>query len=529
MCLLNSCSEIEDIKLDIIPLPVNIKSYAGSFTFNSDSKIYYNFDDEHTANVLTPLYEHLSDYYGIEKPESGFSGRSRSNSIFLRLNTKSDLPEEGYKLIVQRNKIILESSSQAGLFYGVHSLIQMMPAEKERKESFDIQRVEITDYPRFSWRGLHLDVCRHFMPKEFVLRYIDLMAIHKFNKFHFHLTEDQGWRIEIKKYPLLTEIGSQRKETLIGRARRSTEYDGTPHGGYYTQDDIREIVEYAAARYITVVPEIEMPGHALAALASYPHLGCTGGPYEVATTWGVFHDVMCAGKESTFEFLQDVLDEVLDLFPSAHIHIGGDECPKTQWKECPLCQQRIKDENLADEYELQSYFIKRIENYLTSKGRTLVGWDEILEGGLAPNAVVMSWRGEQGGIEAARQSHYVVMTPGSHCYFDHYQADPETQPLAIGGFTPLDKVYHYEPVPEELSKEEARFVLGAQGNVWTEYMKSEDHIEYMVYPRAAALAEVVWSPRDIKDYDDFMRRLLVLLKRYDNLGLNYSRVAFESE
>ena len=353
------------------------------------------------------------------------------------------------------------------------------------------------------------------------------MSLHKLNRFHFHLTEDQGWRIEIKKYPGLTGTGSVRKETLVGHGRRSDLFDGTPHGGFYTQEEIREIVKYASDRYITVIPEIEMPGHALAALAAYPHLGCTGKGYQVATRWGVFDDIMCAGKEETFEFLEDVLTEVLDLFPSEFVHIGGDEAPKTKWKECPLCQERIAREGLEGEDELQSYFIKRIERFLSANGRKLIGWDEILEGGLASNAAVMSWRGEKGGIEAAKMGHFVVMTPGTHCYLDHYQADPETQPLAIGGLTTLEKIYGYEPVPDSLKNEEAHYIMGAQGNVWTEYMKTPEHVEYMVYPRAAALAEVVWSPRSDRDYDEFLSRLQKLRFIYDYMGLNYAKVAFD--
>ncbi|MEZ7953683.1 MAG: family 20 glycosylhydrolase, partial [Bacteroidales bacterium] len=364
-------------------------------------------------------------------------------------------------------------------------------------------------------------------PKQFVLRYIDYMAMHKFNTFHFHLTDDQGWRIEIKKYPNLTEIGSKRKETLIGRNFGSdAKFDGKPYGGFFTQEDIKEIVAYAAKKYITVVPEIEMPGHALAALASYPELGCTGGPYELATRWGVFNDIMCAGKESTFEFLQGVLDEVTDLFPSKLIHIGGDEAPKHNWKECPLCQERIKKEGLKDEHELQSWFITRIEKYLNSKGRNIIGWDEILEGGLAPNAAVMSWRGEAGGIEAAKSGHYVVMSPGSHCYLDHYQADPASQPLAIGGFTSLAKIYSYEPVPAALNADEAKYIMGAQGNVWTEYILNPAHVEYMVYPRAAALSEVVWSPKESRNYDSFMERMKAMILRYYTYGINFSREEF---
>jgi hexosaminidase len=520
------CKANEGEPLDIIPKPVSAKTFEGFFTLSSATPVLYNFDFEMGSLLIETLTNHLSDYYKIEGSAATYSAKQSKGSVFLKLNPDAKVHNEGYKLKVNKRGVVLEAKELSGLFYGVQSLIQMMPAESGAYESIEIPFAVVEDYPRFSWRGLHLDVCRHFMPKEFIFKYLDFMAMHKLNTFHFHLTEDQGWRIEIKKYPLLTEVGSKRKETIVGHGRSSKEYDGTPHGGFYTQEDIKEIVKYAAERHITVVPEIEMPGHALAALASYPHLGCTGGPYEVATKWGVFHDVMCAGKESTFEFLENVLAEVLELFPSEYIHIGGDECPKTKWKECPLCQQRIKDEGLKDEHELQSYFIQRMERYLNSKGRKLIGWDEILEGGLAPNAAVMSWRGEAGGIEAAKQKHNVVMSPGSHCYLDHYQADPKTEPLAIGGFTPLDKIYSYEPVPDSLSVEESAYIMGAQGNVWTEYMKTSDHVEYMVYPRAAALAEVVWSPKAERSYAEFLDRLRKLARRYEYYGLNYSRVEF---
>ncbi|EKD31749.1 MAG: hypothetical protein ACD_77C00257G0001, partial [uncultured bacterium] len=478
--------------INIVPRPVSVVTGNGSFSLTNKTLIFYNFQGKDVENITGALTSHLNKFYGISGLKQSFSLNSVKNSIFIAINPKADIKKEGYKLIVKKEGIVLEASAPNGLFYGIQSLIQMMPAMEERLTEIRIQAAEIYDFPRFDWRGLHLDVCRHFMPKVFVLKYIDYMAMHKYNTFHIHLTEDQGWRIEIKKYPRLTEVGSMRRETIIGRGNTPVKlYDGIPHGGFYTQEDIKEIVEYAAKRYVTVVPEIEMPGHALAALASYPELGCTGGPYEVSTRWGVFKDVMCAGKESTFEFLQNVMDEVLELFPSQYIHIGGDECPKDSWKVCPSCQQKIKELGLKDEHELQSYFIQRMEMYINNKGRNIIGWDEILEGGLAPNAAVMSWRGEAGGIEAARQHHYVVMTPGTHCYLDHYQAEPSSQPQAIGGFTPLEKIYNYEPVPSSLSAEEAKYVMGAQGNVWTEWMATPAHVEYMVYPRAAALAEVV--------------------------------------
>jgi len=360
-------------------------------------------------------------------------------------------------------------------------------------------------------------------PVEFVKRYIDLLAMLKMNVFHWHLTEDQGWRIEIKRYPELTRIGSRRSSSPV--PGDPSQQDGKPYAGFYTQDEIRQVVAYAAERHVNVVPEIEMPGHSMAALASYPELGCTGGPYQVRTQWGIEEDVYCAGNEEVFEFLENVLDEVLDLFPSPFIHVGGDECPKSRWRECPKCQARIKEENLADEDELQSYFIRRIENYLSNRGRRLIGWDEILEGGLAPGATVMSWRGTEGGIRAAQSGHDVVMTPFTHCYFDYYQSeDHENEPAGIGGYLPLETVYAYEPVPEELTPEQGEHILGAQGNVWTEYIFSPAQVEYMAYPRAIALAEVVWTPAEGRDYPDFLRRLEPYLLRLDRMGVNYRKI-----
>ena len=514
-----------EVSLPIIPKPVESVFYDKHFAIDQATFLVYNFEKEQFDNISAAFLEYLKVNLGTEIKNIDGTGMIRNNSINIMLSQDSLIPAEGYRIKVSKDKVFLEASTYPGLFYGMQTLLQMLPRSLSKGKVL-VNTGEVYDFPRFGWRGLHLDVCRHFMSKEFVLRYLDYMSLHKLNKFHFHLTEDQGWRIEIKKYAGLTETGSVRKETLVGHGRSSDLFDSTPHGGFYTQEEIREIVKYASDRYITVIPEIEMPGHALAALAAYPHLGCTGKGYQVATRWGVFEDIMCAGKENTFEFIEDVLAEVLDLFPSEFIHIGGDEAPKTKWKECPLCQDRISREGLADEDELQSYFIKRIERFLSANGRKLIGWDEILEGGLASNAAVMSWRGEKGGIEAARMGHYVVMTPGTHCYLDHYQADPETQPLAIGGLTTLEKIYGYEPVPDSLTNEEAHYIMGAQGNVWTEYMKTPEHVEYMVYPRAAALAEVVWSPRRDRDYNEFLSRLQSLRFIYDYMGLNYAKVAF---
>lgn len=412
------------------------------------------------------------------------------------------------------------SGGEEGVFWGIQSLLQLI-----HHSPSSIRAMQITDQPRFQWRGMHLDVSRHFFPKEFIKKYIDVLAMHKMNVFHWHLTDDQGWRIEIKKYPKLTSIGGWRNNSMIGHYNEN-KFDNIKHDGYYTQEDIKEIVNYANVRHVTIVPEIEMPGHSLAALAAYPQYSCTAGKFDVANKWGVFEDVYCAGNDSTFYFLQDVLSEVMELFPGQYIHIGGDECPKTRWEKCTKCQKRIKDEKLKDEHELQSYFIQRIEKFVNSKGKKIIGWDEILEGGLAPNATVMSWRGTEGGIKAAKQDHDVVMTPGSHCYFDHYQGNPRNEPVAIGGFTTVEKVYSYEPVPEELNEEEAKHILGAQGNVWTEYMTTTEHVEYMALPRLCALSEVLWSTKENRNEEDFLKRLekhFDLLKQND---INFSNAYF---
>jgi hexosaminidase len=499
--------------ISIVPQPVAVEVTGGYYTFSPVVTLSARTEEE--KNVAAFLVE----FFRTRQLQAEIVQDSVADIVFRSFVSKEYLPEGYNHIKIDEQGVDIFSTSASGLFYGAQSLMQLI---NQDEQSSRVPFIKITDFPRFEWRGLHLDVCRHFYPVEFVKRYIDLMAMYKFNTFHWHLTEDQGWRIEIKKYPKLQEIGAYRKETLIGHySNQPHQFDGERYGGYYTQEEIKEVVAYAAQRFITIVPEIEMPGHSLAALSAYPPLGCTGGPYEAATLWGVFDDVYCAGKESTFEFLQDVLDEVLELFPSEYIHVGGDECPKTRWKACAHCQQRIKTEKLADEHELQSYFIQRIEKYLNAKGRKLIGWDEILEGGLAPNATVMSWRGENGGIAAAQAAHNVVMTPGFALYFDHYQGNPDTEPVAIGGNTPLKKVYEYDPVPQSLSQEEQVYILGAQANVWTEYIKTTDHVEYMVYPRALALAEVVWSPKDSRNWENFVERLPHQLKMLDKRNVKY--------
>jgi hexosaminidase len=458
------------------------------------------------------------------KPVSLTSGRRiREGAIQLRQIQTLVAEKEGtYTLTVAREGVAISSSTGAGLFYGLQSLRQLLEsiAIPRPPSGIRLPAVTIVDTPRFTWRGLHLDIARHFQPVSFVKKYIDLMSRYKLNTFHWHLTDDQGWRIDIRKYPRLTSVGGCRKETMVERNFTPYVGDNTPHCGFYTQDEIRDVVEYARQRYITVVPEIEMPGHAKAALAAYPELACTPGPFEVRTTWGVDDDVFCP-HEATFTFLEDVLTEVIDLFPSRYIHVGGDEVPKTRWKASPMAQEIIQRENLKDEAGLQSWFIRRMERFLTAKGRRLIGWDEILEGGLAPDATVMSWRGTSGGIAAAREGHDVIMSPNSPMYFDHYQGDARSEPLAIGGFSPLEHVYSFEPVPDSLTTDQARHILGAQANLWTEYLKTPEAVEYMVWPRALALAELTWSSKEARDWNSFVARLPAALRTLDRLGVNY--------
>ncbi len=508
--------------LNIIPRPSVMTDGSGWMKWEDDLTLVASSEEE--KNVARLLQEFLQS----RNVRSTINNRTGSpGSIALITSAPDSLGSEGYRLSVDQDGVKIYASSGAGLFYGVQSLFSLFPSSGETALPY----VAITDQPRFAWRGLHLDVGRHFFPVTFIKKYIDLMSHYKLNTFHWHLTEDQGWRIEIKKYPKLQQIAAYRKETVIGRATTRTrnephEYDTTRHGGYYTQEEVKEVVAYAAQRYITVVPEIEMPGHALAALAAYPELGCTGGPYETATTWGIFQDVFCAGKESTFVFLQEVMDEVVPLFPGKYVHIGGDECFKEQWKKCPHCQKRMKTEKLKDEHELQSYFIQRMEKYINSKGKSCIGWDEILEGGLAPNATVMSWRGEEGGIAAAQQNHDVIMTPSKWLYLDYMQDSSASEPLSVNVYVPVKTVYDYDPLPSLLTPEQAKHVIGTQANVWTEYMKTGDEVEYKVYPRAIALAEVAWSSKANKNYPDFIKRLKGNQSLLDGWKVNYAKHVF---
>lgn len=511
--------------ISIIPDPVTVHAKQGFFELTSRTMI---LADQQTQSLGLQLSSMLAPATGFECAVKK-QNKNASNTILLVLSPDlKDMGQEGYKINVNKEWIQIEAPEKAGIFYGMQTLMQLLPVQIFQSAvaegvRWNIPCVDIEDEPRFQWRGMHLDVSRHFMPIEFVKKFIELMAFHKMNVFHWHLTDDQGWRIEIKKYPKLTGIGAWRKETVIGW--NSAKYDGKPHGGFYTQDEIREIVEYAKQRHITVVPEIEMPGHSMAALAAYPELSCTGGPFEVRRTWGIEKEVYCAGNDQTFQFLQDVLDEVLQLFPSPYIHIGGDECPKVRWKECAKCQARIKSEDLKDEHELQSWFIKRMEKYLNSHGRRLIGWDEILEGGLAPNAAVMSWRGEKGGIAAAQAGHDVVMTPLRYTYLNLPPSDHEAEPWGHRnhglGLLPLDEVYGYNPVPEILTMEQRHHILGVQAQLWTEYIPTPKSVEYLAFPRTCALAEVAWTPQEKRNWDDFSQRLARHYARLDLMGVYY--------
>jgi hexosaminidase len=527
----------------IIPQPVSMRTFGGSFSITKTTVLIAKDAEDKKSAIF--FNDYLQQVYGFRVAVNKSASKN-----FIQFNTlrfiKAPEHEEGYSLNVSKNGVTINGNSYSGTFYGMQTLIQLLPADNYKQQTtnhkLNIPLVSIDDYPKFDYRGMHLDVARHFFPVSFVKKYIDYLALHKMNSFHWHLTDDQGWRIEIKKYPKLTKVGAWRDGTIIGRYP-GTGNDNIRYGGFYTQAQVKEVVKYAADRRITVIPEIEMPGHASAAIASYPWLSCFPNeetvipthPSEgskmkhgkkVQETWGVFDDIFCAGNDSTFNFLQDVLDEVLPLFPSTLIHIGGDEAPKTNWKRCPKCQARIKALNLKDEHELQSYFIQRMEKFLDSKGRTLIGWDEILEGGLAPNAWVMSWRGEEGGVAAARENHNVIMTPGEYVYFDHTQTKNEDS-VTIGGYTPVEKVYSYEPVPKELDSSKAKFVEGAQANLWTEYIKSTRKVEYMVFPRMSALSEVLWSPKEKRDWSDFEKRLQTQFKRYDLWKANYSKAYFD--
>ncbi len=506
----------------VIPRPNSLTEAKGKFIIGPKTQIIVTGNAAETNQVAEQLSQRIGTVSG-RQPTILHTKAGSGNITFENI---PGLAEEAYELLVTPSDIVIKASAPKGHFYGYQTLLQLLPPEifsssRQTGVELSVPACHIKDQPRFGYRGLMLDVGRHFFSVDFIKKYIDLIALHKLNTFHWHLTEDQGWRIEIKKYPRLTTAGSVRKESMKGHYR-DQQWDGTPYGGFYTQDQVREVVAYAASRFVTVIPEIEMPGHAQAALAAYPELGCENKKYEVGTQWGVSEDVFCP-NEKTFEFLENVLTEVMDLFPGKYIHIGGDECPKTAWKKSAFCQELIKKEGLKDEDELQSYFIRRIDRFVTSKGRKIIGWDEILEGGISPNATIMSWRGIEGGIASAKAGHDAIMTPNSHLYLDYYQSSPQNEPIAIGGYLPVEKVYGYDPVPSELNATEAKHILGTQGNLWTEYISTPEHAEYMAFPRASALAEVAWTQAARKDYKDFSGRLKVHFERLKHLGVNYGK------
>jgi hexosaminidase len=513
---------------NVVPLPNEIEAKDGAaFILSESTQIVFPEGNEKMQRNAQFLAEYLELSAGIKTAVT--ATLPEKDAIILATGLQNDNPE-AFRISITEQEIRIEGTTEAAVFLGLQTLRKSIPVGNFAQVSFT--PAVINDAPRFGYRGAMLDVARHFQPTEFIKKYIDLLALHQMNTFHWHLTDDQGWRIEIDAYPKLTEIGSMRKETVIGR--NSGEYDGIPHGGYYTKEELREIVTYAEERYITIIPEVDLPGHMLAALAAYPELGCTGGPYEVSREWGVFDDVLCPGKEETFTFLEAVLTEVMEIFPSKYIHIGGDESPKTRWEECPDCQARIKELGLKDsdkhtaEHYLQSYVTARMEKFLNEHGRSIIGWDEILEGELAPNATVMSWRGMGGGIEAAQLGHDVIMTPTTYCYFDYYQTDQtDDEPLAIGGYVPLELVYSFEPAPEILTEEQRKHILGPQANLWTEYIIEQQHVEYMVLPRYAALCEVQWLQPEKKNYESFLKRLPQLIALYEKLGYNFATHVFD--
>ncbi len=540
--LLASVGFVSAQTVSIIPQPVSIEMTEGKgFKFDKNTKVYANLVGEGSdvAHLLcesaADVFDNMSAPYDLGEME----GEGAKNAIlFIRVSDKV-LGAEGYEMIVDKDRIIIQANERAGFFYALQTLYQLLGAEfveveelkskrdykASSKKVFEVPSCRIIDYPRFAYRGKHFDCARHFFTVDEVKRHIDLMALHKLNTLHFHLTDDQGWRVEIKRYPQLQTIASHRKGTIIGHYndndQRNPNYDGKPHGGYYTQEQLKEIVAYAKDRNIEVIPEIELPGHASAALAAYPWLGCKGEGYEVQGTWGVFEEVFCT-KDSVIEFFKGVFDEVLEIFPSRYINIGGDECPKTNWKVCPKCQEQLKKNGLADERQLQTWFMKQFELYLEAKGRKVIAWDEILEGGKQGNPIVLSWQGESGGVEAARLGLDAIMSPAAYLYFDYYQADPTNEPLGIGGFTPLRKVYFYEPIPPQLNAEQAKHIIGVQANTWTEYIPTYSHMQYMDYPRTAALSEIAWSKKENKDYDRFLEKLERFFEFYDAMNVNYS-------
>lgn len=528
----SSCQTEKKADYQVIPLPQEVVlTQEKPFLLNKNVSITYPEGNLLLKRNAEFLSGYIRQAIGYTPPVKGLKdGEAAKHAINLGLD--ADIAnKEGYVLTTTSEGIQINGQTENGVFYGCQTLRKSIPAETQGADIL-LPAGSIKDEPRFTYRGMHLDVCRHFFPLEFIKEYIDLLALHNMNTFHWHLTDDQGWRIEIKKYPKLTEVGSKRNCTVVGKAR-SGKYDNIPYGGFYTQEQAKEIVKYAQERYITVIPEVDLPGHMLAALAAYPDMGCTGGPYKVSPDWGIFEDVLCIGNEQSMQFLEDVMAEITEIFPSKFVHIGGDEAPRTRWAKCPKCQARIKaeglktDEQHTAEDRLQSYCMTRIEKFLNSKGRQIIGWDEILEGDVAPNATVMSWRGTSGGIKAAQMGHDVIMTPNLYCYFDYLQtADSKDEPLGIGGYVPVEKVYSLDPTAA-LTEEQAKHILGAQANLWTEYIATTEHAEYMILPRMAALAEVQWTQPEKKDYADFTQRLPRLIKFYQRDSMNYAKHIFD--
>lgn len=536
LCILFStcfyaCSEKRTLNSDyeIIPKPldVNCKGDA-SFLLKDGVAVIYPENNQKMQDNAEFLVDYVEKQTGVKL--TSHAGMPVDGAICLTLDLSDD-NAEAYKLIVNDKRVCISGASEAGVFYGIQTLRKSLPVAQDI--NVNLSAVEIYDKPRFAYRGAMLDVARHFYTVDEVKTFIDMLALHNINRFHWHLTDDQGWRIEIKKYPKLMSVASERKETVVGRWYSGI-YDGKPYGGYYTQDELRDVIDYAAKRHITIIPEVDLPGHMQAALTAYPELGCTGGPYEVRTIWGVSQDVLCVGNDFTLQFVKDVLSEVADIFPSEYIHIGGDECPKVRWEKCPKCQVRIKslglksDAKHTKEQRLQSYMIQEAAKYLKEKGKRIIGWTEILEGGLVPDATLMSWIGESGGIEAAHQHHDVIMTPNTYLYFDYYQSKKvEDEPLAIGGYLPIEKTYNYEPMPKELTKEEQQYIKGVQANLWTEYIPVFSQVQYMVLPRLGAAAEVQWTDPSKKDYKDFLRRVPHLVAVYDSYGWNYATHVYD--
>jgi hexosaminidase len=523
--VLTACGKVvkTDNNIAIVPRPVHIEAGSGVFKLTPKTKIIVLFKDNKLSSATKMINDLLTPVFGRNLGVN-ISNEIENNAINISFN--QELAKEEYVLNITEDKVNISASTEQGVYYAFQTMRQLIPVEAfgaTHVKAIELPAVQISDKPYFSYRGMMLDVSRHFYTTEEIKKTLDLLALHKINRFHWHLTDDQGWRIEIKKYPGLTETGSVRKETVIGR--NSGRYDGTPYKGYYTQEEIKDIVHYASERFITIIPEIELPGHASAALASYPELGCAGKDYMVQTQWGVFDQLFCPGKESTFKFLEDVLTEVMELFPSEYIHIGGDEAPKTEWKKCPYCKAMMKKEKIKNEEELQGYVTRRIEQFLNKHGRKIIGWDEILEGGVTPTATVMSWRGVNGGIDAARKGNNVIMAPTTYCYLDYYQsADTLHEPFAIGGFLPVEKVYSFDPF-EKLTAEEQHYILGVQGNLWTEYITTYSNVQYMLLPRLSAIAEIGWS-YDRKNYTDFKKRMVTFTKIFDACGYNYARHIF---